>query len=246
MHLAVSLALSLAALAAAGPTNSPKAQVIRSCTVPGTAALTFDDGPYIFTKEAVDKLDAVGAKGTFFVNGHNWGCIYDEQYAANLKYAYDRGHQIASHTWAHADLSTLSREEINTEMARTEDAIRKITGASVAYTRPPYGNYNDQVLEVAAARQQDIVYWDFDSGDSVGASAEQQKANYDEVISRHPPTIMSLQHDVHETSIRSTLPYAIQKLQAADYKLVTLSECLGTSPYLKVAEPSPRDGSWTC
>ncbi|PPQ67968.1 hypothetical protein CVT24_003161, partial [Panaeolus cyanescens] len=245
MHLAtITLAISLATFAAASPTKAPaKAQVIRNCVVHNTVALTFDDGPYLYTKEAVDKLDAAGAKGTFFVNGYNWGCIYDEANAASLKYAYEHGHQIASHTWAHADLSTLSKDQINTEMKRTEDAIRKITGASVAYTRPPYGNYNDNVLEVAASRKQDIVYWDFDSGDSVGASAEKQRSNYDEVVRNHPNTLLSLQHDVHETSIRQTLPYAIEQLQGAGYKLVTLSECLGTSPYLNVAEPSPRDVS---
>jgi peptidoglycan/xylan/chitin deacetylase (PgdA/CDA1 family) len=246
MFFTLAFTTSLAAFAAAGPTKRALAQVITHCTVPNTVALTFDDGPYIYTKEAVDILDGAGAKGTFFVNGQNWGCIYNENLAGNLKYAFDHGHQVASHTWAHQDLSTLSRDQINSEMQRAEDAILKITGAAVAYTRPPYGNYNDQVLEVAASRQQTIVYWDFDSGDSVGASVDQQKANFDEVAANHPSTIMSLQHDVHETSIRQVLPHAINKLQAAGYNLVTLSECLGTSPYLHVGEPSPRDDSWNC
>lgn len=35
-------------------------------------------------------------------------CIYDEDSVKRVKYVYDHGHQVASHTWAHKDLTTLS------------------------------------------------------------------------------------------------------------------------------------------
>jgi len=38
--------------------------------------------------------------------------IYDADNAKRVKYAYDKGHQIASHTWAHKDLSTVRIEPI--------------------------------------------------------------------------------------------------------------------------------------
>lgn len=31
--------------------------------------------------------------------------------ATDIKYAYDQGHQVASHTWAHKDLTTLSGDQ---------------------------------------------------------------------------------------------------------------------------------------
>jgi hypothetical protein len=40
---------------------------------------------------------------------------------------------------------------------------------------------------------------------------------------------------------REVLPYAIEVLQAAGYKLVTVAECLGENPYLRVDAPSARD-----
>ena len=45
----------------------------------------------------VDKLNAAGAKGTFFLTGTLYGCIYNQ--ARAVKHAYEAGHQIASHTW---------------------------------------------------------------------------------------------------------------------------------------------------
>jgi peptidoglycan/xylan/chitin deacetylase (PgdA/CDA1 family) len=75
----------------------PVGTIITSCTVPGTVALTFDDGPYIYTNDLLDKLRAVGFKASFFQNGQNWDNIYN--YNATLKQMIIDGHQICSHTW---------------------------------------------------------------------------------------------------------------------------------------------------
>ncbi|KAJ4304397.1 hypothetical protein N0V88_002010 [Collariella sp. IMI 366227] len=46
---------------------------IYDCVNPGEIALTFDDGPYIYTNDLLDKLKSYGAKATFFVTGNNIG-----------------------------------------------------------------------------------------------------------------------------------------------------------------------------
>ena len=72
-------------------------------------------------------------------------CIYAEESVARVKFAYSQGHQISSHTWSHKNLSTLTSEQVNSEMARTEHAIQRLIGVQVAFTRPPYGEYNNIV-----------------------------------------------------------------------------------------------------
>ncbi|EEB87297.1 hypothetical protein MPER_15416, partial [Moniliophthora perniciosa FA553] len=47
-------------------------------------------------------------------------CIYDQDASDQVKFAYSQGHQVASHTWRHADLSQLSWDEIHDEMWRVE------------------------------------------------------------------------------------------------------------------------------
>jgi peptidoglycan/xylan/chitin deacetylase (PgdA/CDA1 family) len=71
-------------------------KIILSCTVPGVVALTFDDGPFIYTQEIVDQLTAAGQRATFFQNGNNWDSIYN--YNSTLLSMISGGHQIASHT----------------------------------------------------------------------------------------------------------------------------------------------------
>jgi hypothetical protein len=41
---------------------------INECTEPGVIALTFDDGPYIYTNDLLDLLDKYNAKVTFFIS----------------------------------------------------------------------------------------------------------------------------------------------------------------------------------
>jgi len=246
MLAATVFTLTLAAFTAAIPSRRAPAQVITKCTVPNTAALTFDDGPYYYIYDISKALIAAGAKGTFFFNGNNFDCIYTEDEAKRVKYAYDKGHQIASHTWSHAHLTNLTFDQLHDQFWRVEQALQKITGVVPAFARPPFGEYNDLVREVATQRGQTLVNWDFDSGDSVGKTAAESNQAYDALAASHPSTILTLNHEVHQQTAQVVVPHAIATLQKAGYKLVTVAECLGRTPYQSVGAPSVRDATWKC
>ncbi|KAF8995027.1 hypothetical protein BDQ17DRAFT_1412305 [Cyathus striatus] len=241
--------VSLAVAGLTAPANDidkrVRAEVFTRCTVPNTVALTFDDGPYNYLSDIVDLLDSNDAKGTFFFNGNNWGCIYSTSLAPRVKYAYDHGHQVASHTWSHQNLTTLSWDQIHDEMWRVEQALQRITGATPAFMRPPYGSYNNLVLDASGARGQTVVNWDFDTQDSASASPATQKGLIDGLIGRHPNTILSLEHETYSSTAYDVLPYFIQKVKAAGYHMVTVAECLGSNPYQRVESPSARDSAGT-
>ena len=240
------LAAALFGATSAVPTRRAPAAVVTKCSVPNTVAITFDDGPYTWTRELVDYLDANDAKGTFFFNGNNFGCIYDETNVERTKYVYDKGHQVASHTWNHANLSTLAGDELLAEFTKVDDAIKRITGAVPAFMRPPFGAYDDDVLEAAAAVGQTVAIWDLDSGDAAGVSPSESKNRYSELIMSSPDTILTLNHETHQTTIDDVIPYAVQQFKAKGYKMVTVAECLGASPYQSTGTPATRDSSWTC
>jgi len=226
--------------------GGPSARVITSCTKANNVALTFDDGPWVYLYDVSKALVAANATGTFFFNGNNYACIYDPDSVKRVQYAYGKGHQIGSHTWAHKDLTTLTWDQIHDEMYRVELALTKIIGVKPAFMRPPYGNYNTLVQQASYIRGQVLAIWDFDSGDSVGATPAQSEASYDQIIAQHPSNILALNHEVYETTAHQVLPYAIKKLQAAGYKLVSLSECTGLPAYQSVGTPGVRDSTWTC
>ncbi|KAJ2917563.1 hypothetical protein MD484_g2873, partial [Candolleomyces efflorescens] len=221
-------------------------QVVTSCTVPNTAALTFDDGPWVYLYDISKALVAAGAVGTFFFNGDNFGdCIYTADQAKRVKYAYDKGHQVASHTWAHKNLTTLNWDQIHHQMWLAEEAIFKITGAYPAFVRPPYGEHNGLVRDAARVRGQTIALWDFDSRDWA-LGADEVKQLYTDLAKRRPSNVLTLNHEVHQHSAQVVLPHAIKVLKDAGYRLVSLAECLGQPAYTVTGPPATRDASWTC
>lgn len=116
--------------------------MIYSCTVPGTAALTYDDGPYLYTSELLDILKSYGVKATFFITGVNLGKgeIDDPStlYPNIVKRMHAEGHQIASHTWSHQDLSVITHAQRMDQIIKNEMAFRNILGFFPTYLRPPY------------------------------------------------------------------------------------------------------------
>lgn len=118
---------------------------IYGCTKPGTVAITYDDGPYSFTNGVLDKFAAYGFKATFFVTGNNLGkgAIDTTSAWANVIRRMDaEGHQVASHTWSHQDLSVISDSQRYDQMVKNEMAIRNILGKYPTYMRPPYSSCN--------------------------------------------------------------------------------------------------------
>jgi peptidoglycan/xylan/chitin deacetylase (PgdA/CDA1 family) len=76
-----------------------------------------------------------------------------------------------------------------------EQALMRIVGVNPAFMRPPYGSYNDQVRAASAIRGQSLAIWDFDSGDSLGATPAQSNQAYSDLAGRHPSTVLALNHE---------------------------------------------------
>lgn len=217
--------------------------------MPNSVALTFDDGPYIYETDIVNTLNNAGIKGTFFVNGNNWECIYDPAMVTSIKNAFASGHEFGSHTWHHYHLPTLPVNGIgglHDEMWRTELALQRILGISPAMMRPPYGEYNDEVRRVSFLRNQSMITWDFDDGDSTGATAAQSMQDYTKVANQRPNNILTLNHETYQPSAQVILPFSITTLKNKGYQFVTVSECLGIEPYQWTAAPQARTSDWNC
>ncbi|KAL2110225.1 hypothetical protein VUR80DRAFT_1446 [Thermomyces stellatus] len=216
--------LSLAAAAAASPLAHQKRQatVIASCTRPNTIALTFDDGPFDYTDSVLDKLDEAGMKATFFVNGQNFGSIYD--YADSLQRADADGHQIASHTWSHPDIQGLSAEDLTSEMTRVEEALLEIIGKFPTYMRPPYFSWNGDNLDVLGELGYKVIHADLDTNDwraDMDASIDEFESGIAEGRS------IVLAHEVHHATAEELVPAMISAVQEAGLEAVTVGECLG-------------------
>jgi peptidoglycan/xylan/chitin deacetylase (PgdA/CDA1 family) len=195
----------------------------------------------------LNTLKTNNAKATFFVNGLNYDCIYNQ--ADIIKRIVNEGHQIASHTWSHADLTTLTAAQIKTEMDKLDAALLKIAGVAPRYMRPPYGSLNDAVRLTLGQLGYKIVLWDVDSEDSLGATAAQSKSIID-ANSNFPAPHILLMHDTHSTTVNDVAPYAMTTLKNKGYNLMTVGQCVGDGTsanwYKKTGTPGVRDSTWVC
>ncbi|KAF9255460.1 carbohydrate esterase family 4 protein [Marasmius fiardii PR-910] len=220
--------------------------VYTSCTKSNQIALTFDDGPWINLRGISDAFTNADAKATFFWNGNNFDCIYDQDRVSDIQYTYSAGHQIGSHTWSHANLTILSKDQIVDGLYRMEEAFAKILGVLPNIMRPPYGSTNGTVESISFSRGQNVVLWDQNTGDADDATVEFSKGVYDTVANDHLSNALILEHETHNTTANDLVPYAINLFQSRGYQLVTFAECVGAQPYRATGRPQERDSSWTC
>lgn len=177
-------------------------------------ALTFDDGPSgEYTPQLLDGLKERGVKVTFFTLGQ---CA--QRYPDVVRRAYEEGHQIATHTWDHLDLTERTDEQIKQELERCFDLLDEICGREGEYlVRPPYG-YTDS--RVRAAVDAPLVCW---SVDPMDWDALDSQVVCQRIVEDAFDGAIILCHDIHSTTIPAALE-AIDILLEEGYEFVTVSE----------------------
>ena len=178
-------------------------------------ALTYDDGPHpTVTHDILDVLEKYNARATFFVVGSRINsykdCIIRE---AQL------GCEIANHTYNHTTLSSASDEKIGSEIARTNNLVKSLTGKSPVLVRSPGGSINSRS---AAATGCPIVHWSVDTLDWKSRNADSVIAS---VKKNTTDGSIVLMHDLYGSTAKATeaiVPWLISQ----GYQLVTVSELM--------------------
>lgn len=68
-------------------------------------------------------------------------------------------------------MSKMNAEDIRAELAASSKAIEDITGDKVELFRPPYGDYDDELIKTASEQGYYTIQWDVDSLDWKDLSA---------------------------------------------------------------------------
>ena len=204
------------------------AVVVRATPKPANGeklvALTFDDGPSVYTERYLDILDQYGAKATFFLIGEQVS-----EYPDSVRRAISEGNQVATHTWDHKQLTTLTEPEVQQELSDSLSAITDATGLSVSTLRPPYGSIDPRVWLYSGGRVSIATYWSHDTRDWAQPGVSQIVAG---ATSYYEPGSIILMHDgggAREQDLEA-LPQVIKAWQDQGYRFVTLSELLASDP----------------
>lgn len=139
------------------------------------------------------------------------------------------GHEIANHTFSHPDLTRLSDGRIRDELAQTEAQLQEVAGVGARpFFRPPYGAYNERVLEVAQRAGYLPVYWTLDSLDSIG-EPKTPAFLLERVTAKLAPAQLRgaiiLAH-CGSAATAQALPSILDRFAAMGFEVKTLSEVL--------------------
>ena len=120
---------------------------VRITALPGTVALTFDDGPSpIYTPQVLAILKKYNIKATFFMVGEN-----AEAHPALVRQVLAAGHSVNNHTMTHAMLTKLSDTGLYREVVVSENTLAHIMGKKPICLRYPFGASNSRVREYIRA-----------------------------------------------------------------------------------------------
>jgi peptidoglycan-N-acetylglucosamine deacetylase len=215
------------------PTPQPPLDVItirKADTSERIIALTFDAGADRgYAALILDTLRDEGITATFGMTG-----VWAEQNADLVRRIAGEGHQLINHTYDHPSFTgyssgkePLSREDRISQLTRNEDVVAKILGheSMRPYFRPPYGDYDQGVLDdIALARYSVNVMWSVDSLGWKGLTTEEITAR---CVEGAEPGGIILMHVGAASQDAHALPEIIRQLREQGYRFVTVEEMVG-------------------
>jgi len=193
-----------------------------------------------YDERVTKELIATKTPATIFLGG-SWAAEEPEhvkQLAANPLF------ELGNHSYTHPHMAAITDEvRIRRELQRTQAEIHQLTGATPKLFRPPYGEYNDRLVKIAAELGLTTVEYDLASGDPDQHATKERLVHW--VLSRAQAGSIIVMHINHRRfHTAEALPDIISGLRARGFELVTVGELIrhthGEDVHPEVSQASPR------
>lgn len=200
---------------------------------PKKIAITFDDGPDSeYTPQILEILKQHKAPATFFIVGVN---AMKNRWLVEQEIYY--GHEVASHTFTHPDISTESERAFGLELNSVQSFLESTVGRRTLLFRPPYSEdiepeTPDHVKPLVQSTSLGYytVGMHIDPKDWSRPGVDNIVKNIIDSANNGSGNIVLL-HDSggDRSQTVEALPKIIEGLRARGYKLVTVSELIGAT-----------------
>ena len=112
------------------------------------------------TARILEILAKHNVHATFFMTG---GWV--DSYPDDVKAIYEGGHDLGNHSQNHKNMSQLSDTEIRNEIMSVHEKVKALTGYDMFLFRPPYGDYDNEVITGVLSCGYYPIQWAIDSLD---------------------------------------------------------------------------------
>ena len=171
------------------------------------------------TQNILDILKKHDIHVTFFATG---GWV--ESYPDDVKAVLAAGHDLGNHSENHKNMSKLSNEEKEEEIMSVHRKVKELTGYDMFLFRPPYGDYDNDVINVLKDCGYYAIQWDVDSLDWQNKGVD----SIIETVTKHKNLgngSIILCHNGAEYIVQA-LDTLITDLQEQGYEIVPVSELI--------------------
>ena len=174
------------------------------------------------TQQLIDILGNYDIRATFFVVG-DWV----DKYPDSVRALHDAGHEIHNHSDDHPHMTELTADQIIANVSACDNKIEQITGVRPFLFRPPYGDYNDTVINTLRSMGHYPIQWDVDSLDWKETGVQDI---IDRVLQKVQPGSIVLFHNAAKYTPQA-LPTVIEGLIREGYTFVPISELIYKDNY---------------
>lgn len=175
------------------------------------------------TPVLLDILDEYKVKTTFFLVS-----FWVEKYPEVTQEIVRRGHELGMHSATHPDFTALSKEQMHRELRNNYETIVRVSGFKPHLFRPPFGAYNNRVIEVVEDEEGFVtIQWSVDSLDWKDVTADDIAQR---VLGNIKPGDIVLFHNNAEETPRA-LPRILETLQKDGYQIVPISQLIYKDNY---------------
>lgn len=175
-----------------------------------------------YTDKLLSAMEKENVRCTFF-------CVefWSEKYPEYLKKISEHGHEIGTHSATHPKMSTLGAAAIDKELSTSVAAIEKVTGKKVELFRPPFGDYDDLLVETAKEAGLYTIQWDVDSLDWKNLSGQEIALRVVNGV-KSGSIILCHNNGLHTAE---ALPVILSALKNKGYRFVPIGELIYRENY---------------
>ena len=188
-------------------------------------ALTFDAcstiQPSRYDERITNILIESGTPATIFLGG-KW---MEEEPEHTKELAAHSQFELANHTFSHPHLNQIPCDNIRRELLRTQEIMESLTGRRATLFRPPYGEYNDQVVQIAAEVGLKTVQFDLASGDPDPTFTKERLVRYVTSMAKNG-SIIVMHINGRGWHTAEALPEIIARLRDRGFTFMTVGEMM--------------------
>lgn len=191
--------------------------------------MTFDacptGRPDEYDESVVDVLIKENVPATIFMSGR-----WVEKNAEKARVLADNGQfEIAAHSFHHPHMTEKPDDRDIREFRATQAVIRKVTGKTPKYFRPPFGEVDERVAKLAADAGLVTIQYDIASGDPDPALSADRIVR---TVLRSAKEGSIVVFHINRNGLRTAeaLPQIVDGLRKKGFSLVTVGDLLSEEP----------------